>query len=365
MSDAGQPAPEPDRVEGAPHPRATSVLYGQEAAEAAFLAASRAGRLHHAWLLSGPRGVGKATLAWRIARHLIAAEGAGTLDMDPAHPVFRRCLSLGEARLFLLRRGWDERGERLRTVIDVEETRKLRSFLQLSAMDAGWRAIIIDAADEMNPSAANALLKLLEEPPRRVAFLLVSHQAARLLPTIRSRCRELRCTPLAAPDLARALAAAGIEGASSALAELSGGSVGEAVRLAAEGGPAIYGEIAGLLASLPRLDRPALVALAESVAGRGAAGRYDLALRLVPLALARLARAGASGLLPPEAAPGEAATLARLAPGTPAARAWAETAQRLTARVTHARGVNLDPAQVMLDTFFEIETTAQRLLAAA
>ncbi|QDL90754.1 DNA polymerase III subunit delta' [Paroceanicella profunda] len=357
--------PEPDRVEGAPHPRRTAALFGQPAAEEAFLTARDAGRLHHAWLIAGPRGVGKATLAWRIARNLLAGAG-GPLDMAPDQPVFRRCAALSEPRLFLLRRAWDAKAARLRQIIDVEETRRLKTFLQLSSADGGWRAVIVDAAEEMNTSAANALLKVLEEPPERTAFLLVCHAPARLLPTIRSRCRELRCGPLDAASLAAALDAAGLQtDDATALAELSGGSAGEAMRLAAHGGQPAYEELLALLATLPRLDRPRMIALADSCAGRDAAERYDMMMRLVPLALSRFARAGALGALPVEAARGEGDLIRRLSPGPGPARAWAEAVQRLGERMARARSVNLDPGQVMLDTFLDIETTAQRLASAA
>ncbi len=149
---------EPDRLEGAPHPRATVALHGQEAAEAAFLAALASGRPHHGWLIAGPRGVGKATLAWRIARHLRARAPGDTLDMDPAHPVFRRTAALSEPQLFLARRPWDDKTKRLRTAITIDEIRALKGFFQLSAPEAGWRVAIVDAAVELTPQAANALL---------------------------------------------------------------------------------------------------------------------------------------------------------------------------------------------------------------
>ncbi len=363
---------EPDRVEGAPHPRDTLVLRGQAAAEAAFLDAYTSGRLHHGWLLTGPRGVGKATLAWRIARFLLAEEPPGdslfgappppeSLDIPPEHPVARRLAALSEPRLKLIRRSLGDTG-RLRSVISVEDVRGLKDFFHLSAADGGRRVVIVDAADEMNPAAANALLKALEEPPKGATILLVAHQPWRLLPTIRSRCRELRLTPLAPADMAAALAAAGTEGAeAAALAELAQGSVGEAIRLANLNGVTSYAALVALAAGLPRMDRTRAIALAESAAGRGAEARFDLLIGLFDAFLARLARTGATGQTPPEAVPGEAALLARLAADPAAGRAWADLAQSLGARARRGRAVNLDPAALLMDMVLKIDETAGAL----
>jgi len=368
--------PEPDRLEGAPHPRETPQLFGQSAAEAAFLAAHAEGRLHHAWMLTGPRGIGKATLAWRIARFLLATppdDGGGlfgappppeTLEIDPEHPVARRMRALAEPRLFLLRRGPNDKGNALSTVITVDEVRKLRRFFALSAADGGRRVAIVDSLDEMNPNAANALLKVLEEPPADAFFLLVAHQPARLLPTIRSRCRELRLTTLDEAALSDALTQAGGSIAPedrAALAELAGGSAGEAFRLAGLEGLAVYRGLVALLATLPRLDRPRAVALAETAAGRSGADAFDLIVTLIDLFLARLARAAATRRTPPEAAPGEAALFDRLAPDFAAARHWADLAQTLTARARRGRAVNLDPAALLMDTLIRIDEAAGQL----
>jgi DNA polymerase-3 subunit delta' len=362
MSD---PLDEPDRLEGAPHPRHSWTLYGQAAAEAAFLAALGAGRPHHGWLISGPRGVGKATLAWRIARHMLAGAAGDTLAMDPADPVFRQAAALGAPRLFLARRPWDEKAKRLRTAITIDEIRALKGFFQLTAPDAGWRVAIVDAADELTPQAANALLKTLEEPPPRALILLVCHAPARLLPTLRSRCRDLRCAPLGPEDLARALADAGADPAAApALGALAGGSVGEALRLAAQDGPALYDELMALVAAAPGPDRRRAVALAETCAGRGAEARYDAALGLLRLGLARLARAAAGAPAAP-VSDAEARAHARLAGGPAQARLWADLAQRLGARADHARAVHLDPAQVILDMLLAIDAAAAEARAFA
>ena len=228
--------PEPDRVPGHPHPRETQRLFGQETAEQGFLAAWGEGRLHHAWLLRGPRGIGKATLAYRIARALIAdgpvgpdAGAPATLDAPDGCPVAARIRARSEPCLALLRRTVNEKSGKLRSQIVVDDVRAVRRFLSLTAADGGWRVVIVDVADEMNRSAANALLKVLEEPPARTALLLVAHSPASLLATIRSRCRTLDLRPLGPADLSAALAQAGAPVATEEagpLALIAGGSVG-------------------------------------------------------------------------------------------------------------------------------------------
>lgn len=369
--------PEPDRVEGAPHPRETHRLIGQSKAEASFLEAYTSGRLHHAWLVTGPRGVGKATVAWKLARFLLAepaqdgpsmfgdATPPTTLDVSEDHPVAHRLLALSEPRLFLLRRAWDDKAKKLKSVITVDEARKLRNFFALSAADGGRRVVIVDTADEMNPNAANALLKLLEEPPERTTMFLISHQPSRLLPTIRSRCRELRCHPLSPADMGDALANAGSSHSDTPiqLAALAGGSVGEALRLTNLGGLDSYQEIIGLFSSLPQLDRSRALRLAESVVGKAKEPRYDLLLGLMDLFLARVARAGVSGAPVIEAANGEAALLSRLAPNPHSSREWATLQQSLGARARHGKAVNLDPAALILDMVLKINATAAKLAA--
>ncbi|MDT8345791.1 MAG: DNA polymerase III subunit delta', partial [Thermohalobaculum sp.] len=339
--------PEPDRIPGHPHPRETGRLVGQAAAERAFLDAWRAGRLHHAWLLRGPRGVGKATLAYRIARALIASpvepQAAGlfgapaadpvpdTLDAPEGCPVLARIRAGAEPRLAVLRRGINDQG-RPYTVIRIDEVRDLRRFLGLSAADGGWRAVIVDAADEMNVPAQNAILKLLEEPPARTAFLMVSHAPSALLPTIRSRCRTLDLAPLAPGDLAAALAGTGApvaEAARAALAELAGGSVGAALRLIEGDGLDLCRRIVAALAGPAGVDRPAILALADAVSARGAEARYALALDLILTVTGRLARHAAGRPPDAEAARGEAALAARVATRPAQAVVWAEAAARI------------------------------------
>lgn len=362
--------PEPDRLDGAPHPRETPALYGQHAAEAAFLDAFTAGRMHSGWLITGPRGVGKATLAWKIATFLLADAppdmlGGVTLHVSPDHPDARLVQSGAHPRLALIRRPWDEKTAKLRGEITVDAVRNLKHFFQMSAADGGRRVVIVDAADEMNRNAANAILKELEEPPAGAVILLVAHRPSRLLPTIRSRCRELRCGPLSPEDLARALAQAGHRSDNAAgLAALAGGSVGDAIRLLGSGGMALYADLVRLFGTLPRIDRQAALALAEACSGRGAEARFGLTLDLIDLFVARVARAGLLGAPATQGAAGEALLLAKLAPDPRAAQAWAQLQQDLSERSRHGRAVNLDPAALILDMIFKIEETAQGVAAA-
>lgn len=366
--------PEPDRLEGAPHPRQTARLIGHQAAEETFLVAFNAARLHHAWLLSGPKGVGKATLAWRLARFLLATpEDEGlfaparptTLDIPDTDPVAHRLLALSEPRLFLLRRPWDDKTERLRGEITVDETRALRNFLALSAADGGRRVVIVDSADDLNRNAANGLLKLLEEPPARVTFLMISHQPADLLPTIRSRCRDLRLSPLSPPDLAQALTQAGAAADPAereGLAQLAGGSVGEAFRLSNLDGLKLYTALIRLFSTVPQMDRTLARALADAGANRKAPEAFDLTVTLIDAVLARLARAAATHTLPPEAARGEAALIERLAASAGTARLWADLAQHLGLRARRGKAVNLDPAALLMDMLLKVDETAAQVV---
>jgi DNA polymerase-3 subunit delta' len=369
--------PDPDRIEGAPHPRETRTLYGQDRAEAEFLAAYANDHLHSGWLITGPRGVGKATLAWRIATFLVAErpDEAGlfgdappapaSLDVPPDNPDARLVRAGTHPRVSRLVRGPNDKGDRLSQIISVDTVRDIKRFFHLSAADGGRRVVIVDSVDEMNLSAANAFLKELEEPPARTTLLLVSHAPSRLLPTIRSRCRELRCTDLPAAALRDALAQAGHDLAETeALTSLAGGSVGAAIQLLNLDGLQAYADLIALLGKLPHVDRPALLRLANSCSGKGADSRFALILDLIDHFLARAARAGMLGEPQTQGAPGEARLLTRLSPDDRAARRWATLQQDLSARARHGRAVNLDPAALILDMVFRIEETAQGVAAA-
>jgi DNA polymerase-3 subunit delta' len=348
--------PEPDRAGDAPHPRHAPRLLGQGAAEAAFLDAWNAGRPHHGWLLTGPPGVGKATFAWRIARFLLTdpPRPAESLDPAPGHPALPRIAALSEPGLMLIRRPWDEKAKRLATQITVDSVRRLGAFFGLSA--GGRRVVIVDPADELNPAAANAILKLLEEPPAGATLLLVAQRPAGLLPTIRSRCRVLRLAPLGPEDLAAAVMQAGgaADAAGLALAE---GSVGAALSLA-EGGAEAYAALVALFAA-PPMDRAKARALADACAGRAGEARLLQTLDALARLLHRAARTGLLGP-PADADAAEARTLTRLAPHDAAARGWAALGQELSDRAAHARAVNVDAAAIVWDALAAVDAEARR-----
>jgi len=372
MATAPEDRPLPDQIEGAPHPSETVDLFGQSRAEADFLDAFTSGRLHSGWLITGPQGVGKATLAWRMAAFLLsqpiitaddmfgAPPPPTSLTLPDDNPEMALIRSGAHPRLFVLRRAWDDKKDKLKSVITVDEVRKLKNFFGMSAADGGRRVVIVDPADEMNVNAANAILKLLEEPPADAVILIVSHQPSRLLPTIRSRCRELRCGLLGAQDVTAALSQANIQtDAGEALTALSSGSVGEAIRLTNLDGLTVYSELISLFNGLPNFDRPRALKLADSCTGKTGATRFALLLDLIDKFLARTARSGIQGPPTTQAAQGEALLLAKLSPHDVAARQWAALAQDVSERTRHGKAVNLDPAALILDTLFKSEKAAK------
>lgn len=357
--------PEADKHPLAQHPRMASSLFGQQSAEASFLQAVGSGRLHHAWLVSGPRGVGKATLAWRIARYLLAGSRRQTLELDPSTNLFQQTKALVFPGLLLCRRAWDPRAKKLKKEITIEDVRTLKASLLLSAPDGGARVVIIDSVDDMNFAAANALLKVLEEPPDRTILLLVSHRPAGLLPTIRSRCRVLRCNPLSETDLKMALAAANhrpTDDEFSSLSILSRGSVSAAIDLASGQGVAVYSELTKLMTTMPSLERSKALRLADSCRGTENLENTRLMVRLLETALARVASAGAdapSRLV----CESEAALFARFGRCLPQAQIWADNAATIVGDAESAIAVNLDPAQVMFDTFHKLNRVAADALS--
>ncbi len=268
-----------------------------------MLAAARSGRLHHGWLLTGPFGIGKATLAYRFARWLLAGGQGASLAMDPSHPVFRRVAAGTHADLLTIELEWDPKRRRQRTEIVAEDVRDIAGFLHLTPAEGGWRVVVVDGAEALNRHAANALLKMLEEPPPRALLLLVCSTPGRLLPTIRSRCRMLRLDTLPEPDMMAALAPSLPALSASDLQQLvalAEGSPGRAHQLAEAEGITLAGLVRQILAELPSLSASRAYAVADQV------GRSETAfatfLELLRAALATAVAEAARGQADPEQA---------------------------------------------------------------
>jgi DNA polymerase-3 subunit delta' len=286
---------EPDRFPGTPHPRERTELFGHQHAERIFLEAFRSGQLHHAWLIGGPEGIGKATFAYRAARFLLAnpdprlpaVERTDNLAVSAEHPVARKLAALSHPDFAAVRRALRKDGKGYSAEISIDVVRRALGLFHATAGDGGYRVCIVDAGDELNESSANALLKMLEEPPRRSVFFIVAHRPALLLPTIRSRCRFLPFRPLEAGDVERVVRSLGepwmdTDPASLArAAAMSRGSIHRALLFLDDDTLALVERVNRLLERLPVLDVPALVALAESVAGRGREADLDVAMGLV------------------------------------------------------------------------------------
>ena len=347
--------PEADRLEGFAHPRETMELVGHGRAEQVLLDAVRSGRLHHAWLLTGPEGIGKATLAYRFARFLLAGAPEDTLvpqhdlAVAPSLPAVRQIAAQAHPGLLVIHRAYDPQKKRAPASITVDEVRRLKDFLALTADEGAWRVVIVDRADEMNPNAANALLKSLEEPPAQTVFLLVSAEPGRLLRTIRSRTRRLDLSPLSTADLERALAAplaaageaAIAQGEIETLTTLAGGSVRKALVLKCGDGLALYERLLKLLGAAR--PGPEVLKLADS-AGAGDASFLTL-LDLLEGLMRRLARhaATSSGALG-----GEARLAKRLADADQLA-SWAGLWDTIGRVRSDALTLQLDRRALLLD----------------
>ncbi|HRK25461.1 MAG TPA: DNA polymerase III subunit delta' [Beijerinckiaceae bacterium] len=272
---------EVDRFAAAPHPREMLSLIGHETAERELLDSFRAGRLHHAWLIGGEEGIGKATLAYRMARFVLAHPDPGSMEVMLAtdlsvpadHPVAAQIAAGAHPDLAVIRRAWDSQRKAVPTEIRVDDVRKGLDIFTKTAGSGGYRVAIVDACDDLNASGANALLKTLEEPPARSLWLLIAHQPRRLLPTIRSRCRSLSLRPLEAETVARitrglpdfAEREPNLHMRAAALAE---GSVRNALTLLDPKSLAFHDSLDSLMDNLPALDADAVDRLAEQMAGR-------------------------------------------------------------------------------------------------
>jgi DNA polymerase-3 subunit delta' len=359
--------PEADRLEGFPHPRETRILYGHENVEQQLAHAFAGQRMHHGLLLTGPKGIGKATLAYRLARYVLAQpqereSPEGSLSVAPGSPATRPVTALSHPGLLVVRRPYDPKSKRFAATIPVDEVRRLRSFLGHTAGENAWRVVIVDSADELNLVAANALLKSLEEPPQRALFILVCAEPSRLLATIRSRCLRVMLEPLGGESLRKAagqaLAAAEIaspdETAWARLAPLSQGSVRRALQLIGAGGLEVWEKTEAIFAGLPGVDWQAAHMLTDSLASTAQDQRFETFYALFLDRLAHLIRVRASGQ-------GDRSDLllARRLIAEGGQPAWAAAWQAMVEERADAYELNLDRKALILRALARLEALAR------
>jgi DNA polymerase-3 subunit delta' len=282
------------------HPRRAAELVGHKAAETRLLQAHQSGKLHHAWMVSGPQGIGKATLAYRFAKFLLQvpqaeqAKAHNSLYIAPETHAFRQVAAGAHPGLLVIERAVDQRAKKLKTEIAVDDARKAQDFFGQTAGAGGWRVAIVDPADELNAASANALLKLIEEPPKQSIFLLVCHQPGRILRTIRSRCLHLPLEPLRTEETLRVLrnlppgAVEAEEGLHQA-AELSRGSPGRALDFMGSKGAAAFAEFL----KRSKLSPSTAVEIASAFSGRETAEDYYIFCDLLVGWIGEQARAAA------------------------------------------------------------------------
>ena len=336
-----------DRAGDAPLPRETLALFGHDEAESTLLQACQKGRLAHAWIIGGPEGIGKATLAWRFARFLLAhpdfsapaVQRAASLELPADHPLARRVARGGHGNVFLLRRELNEKGK-MRTEIAVDSVRKVIEFFQLSAAEGGWRICIVDSAEDLNKNSANALLKLIEEPPAQSIFLIISQKPGQILPTIRSRCRQLMLHALGESHLLAAVAALPVKHDPAVLRRAlprADGSVRELLRLVDPKTQKFDQKLSAALERLPQVDWREVHSLADAVAGRTGDAAYDALVRGVFAHIDRWLQAGVASGIP-------VGQLARLA------EAW----EKLRDSIREAEALNLDRRALVLGMFGDL-----------
>ena len=351
-----------------PPPWRNDRLVGHEPAEKTMLAAQQIGRLHHAWLLTGPRGIGKATLAWRFARFLLSGAGQGGLfggvpeSLDVAADAPGRAFvdARSHPDLFHLRRSLNTDTGRIRAEISVDDVRDLGAFMHMTPAMGDWRVAIVDSADEMNRNSANAVLKVLEEPPPKAVLLIVAHAPGRLLPTIRSRCRRLALHPLPEDDVIRLLGDYAPDTPAeerAPLARLAEGSIGRALELARAGSLALYRDMVEVLATLPDLDMPRLHGFAERFAKRGEEANADWRSLnyLFDGWLKALARHAAVGGEAAPVVPRESGLHAKLLAAARLDR-WMEAWEQVAHLMSRADAVNLDRKQTVLGSFLVLQS---------
>lgn len=241
-------------------PHNNSFLLGHEEQEKVFLDAFLSGKMHHAWILHGPEGIGKTTFAYKIARFLISNIGeqdggflnepVTSLDLSETHPTFKLVSSKACPDLLVVEREFDEKKGKYKKEIIVEDTRKINEFMHKTSSGGNYRVVIVDGADKMNRNSQNAILKILEEPPAKTIIILTANNIGSFLPTIKSRCRSLKLEPLSQENISELLSRfceTITDEEKSKISLLCEGSIGKAMQIYDQDGLQVYEDLLALL----------------------------------------------------------------------------------------------------------------------
>jgi DNA polymerase-3 subunit delta' len=367
-----------DKIAGAPHPMLANEIIGHSSQKLSFLSSFASNRLPQCWLLAGDMGIGKASFAWLIAKFLLTTKyQPADLKIDltetninsilepQSGSTLNRIISGSEQRVYIVRRGYNEKRKAFFKNISIEDVRKLQSYCSLSIADGGKRIIIIDTADDLNKSSSNALLKLLEEPPKNTIFLLISHQPNLLLPTIKSRCQKLSFSNLDQTDLGAVLTAIGCKIEPSdevSLSILSKGSAGAACRLINSNCINLYRDILDLASSLPNLNTNKILQLSQNYFAKAKPSEFEIFIEMMQHFFSRLCKTGVMQKpLLPTVTDNEAKVMKSLCPNLKSARLWSEAANIALAKLYKGYLLNIDIESLILDAFIYLEECYQKI----
>lgn len=367
-----------DKIAGAPHPMLANEIIGHSSQKLSFLSSFASNRLPQCWLLAGDMGIGKASFAWLIAKFLLTTKYQPVdlkIDLNETNinsilepqngSTLNRIISGSEQRVYIVRRGYNEKRKAFFKNISIEDVRKLQSYCSLSIADGGKRIIIIDTADDLNKSSSNALLKLLEEPPKNTIFLLISHQPNLLLPTIKSRCQKLSFSNLDQTDLGAVLTAIGckIEPSDEVLLSiLSKGSAGAACRLINSNCINLYRDILNIASSLPNLNTNKILQLSQNYFAKAKPSEFEIFIEMMQHFFSRLCKTGVMQKpVLPSVTDNEAKIMKSLCPNLRSARLWSEAANISIAKLNKGYLLNIDIESLILDAFIYLEECYQTI----
>ena len=361
-----------DKIAGAPHPMLAREVIGHSSQKLSFLNSFANNRIPQCLLLAGDKGIGKASFAWLIAKFLLTTKYQPAdlkIDLNESNinsilapqdgGTLNRIISGTEQRVYIVRRGYNEKRKAFFKNISIEDVRDLQSYCSLSIADGGKRLIIIDTADDLNKSSSNAILKLLEEPPKNTFFLLISHQPNLLLPTLKSRCQKLSFSNLDQPDLGEVLKAVGCKVEPSdevSLSILSKGSAGAACRIINSNCINLYRDILELASSLPNLNTNKTMQLSQNYFTKAKSNEFKIFLEMMQHFFTRLCKTGAMQKpILPSVTDDEAKIMKNLCPSFKTAQLWSEVADITLAKLNKGYLLNIDIESLILDAFIYLE----------